>query len=50
VAAAGLSRLLRQGDIADDQRVVLVATGSGLKASDRIHSLLQGARGHCNEE
>jgi threonine synthase len=44
-AAAGLTRLLRSGGIAPGERTVLVLTGSGLKASQRIGELLGvGAR------
>ena len=39
-AAAGLSQLLQQGAISRDQTTVLVLTGSGLKASERIGQLL----------
>ncbi len=39
-AAAGLSQLLRSGAISADQTTVLVLTGSGLKASERIGQLL----------
>jgi threonine synthase len=39
-AAAGLLQLLRQRVIAPDQTTVLVLTGSGLKASERIGQLL----------
>jgi len=40
-AAAGLSQLLQQGAISRDQTTVLVLTGSGLKASERIGQLLK---------
>jgi threonine synthase len=40
-AAAGLSQLRKQGAIAEDQTTVLVLTGSGLKASERIGQLLK---------
>ena len=40
-AAAGLSQLLQQGAISRDQTTVLVLTGSGLKASERIGQLLR---------
>lgn len=44
-AAAGLSQLLHSGAISADQTTVLVLTGSGLKASERIGQLLGlGAR------
>jgi len=44
-AAAGLSQLLRSGAIGKNQTTVLVLTGSGLKASERIGQLLGlGAR------
>jgi len=44
-AAAGLSQLLASGAIGEDQTTVLVLTGSGLKASERIGQLLGlGAR------
>ncbi len=39
-AAAGLGQLMRQGAIAPDQSTVLVLTGSGLKASEKIGQLL----------
>jgi len=39
-AAAGLSQLLCSGAISADQTTVLVLTGSGLKASERIGQLL----------
>jgi threonine synthase len=39
-AAAGLSRLLADGAIRPDESTVLVLTGSGLKASERIGELL----------
>lgn len=40
-AAAGLSQLLQQGAISSDQTTVLVLTGSGLKASEKIGELLK---------
>lgn len=40
-AAAGLSQLIRRGTIGTNQRTVVVLTGSGLKASDTIRSLLE---------
>lgn len=40
-AAAGLSQLLQQGAISRDQTTVLVLTGSGLKASEKIGELLK---------
>ena len=40
VVAAGLSRLLADGAIRPDESTVLVLTGSGLKASERIGELL----------
>ena len=40
-AAAGLSQLIRSGAIRRDQTTVLVLTGSGLKASERIGELLK---------
>ena len=44
-AAAGLSQLLASGAIGKEQTTVLVLTGSGLKASERIGQLLGlGAR------
>ncbi len=44
-AAAGLCQLLRQGVITSEQTTVLVLTGSGLKASEKIGQLLGlGAR------
>jgi len=44
-AAAGLRQLLEQGTIAPEQTTVLVLTGSGLKASEKIGQLLNlGAR------
>ena len=39
--AAGLTRLLHTGEITPDQTTVLVLTGSGLKASERIGELLK---------
>jgi len=39
-AAAGLSQLIARGAIGRDQTTVLVLTGSGLKASERIGQLL----------
>ena len=39
-AAAGLSQLIRSGTIRRDQSTVLVLTGTGLKASERIGELL----------
>ena len=45
-AAAGLTRLIAAGAIDRGQTTVLVLTGSGLKASERIGQLLKvGARG-----
>ena len=45
-AAAGLRLLFRDGAIAPEETTVLVLTGSGLKASEKIGQLLQvGARG-----
>jgi len=44
-AAAGLSRLIASGAVKQGERTVLVLTGSGLKAGDRIGQLLDlGAR------
>lgn len=44
-AAAGLTRLLASGAIGSDETTVLVLTGSGLKASEKIAELLRlGAR------
>jgi threonine synthase len=40
-AAAGLSQLIRRGAIRKDETTVLVLTGSGLKASERIGELLK---------
>lgn len=40
-AAAGLSQLLRSGAVSPGQTTVLVLTGSGLKASERIGELLR---------
>ncbi len=40
-AAAGLSQLLRSGAISAGETTVLVLTGSGLKASERIGELLK---------
>ena len=40
-AAAGLSQLLRRGAIRKGEMTVLVLTGSGLKASERIGELLK---------
>ncbi|MGQ0752290.1 MAG: pyridoxal-phosphate dependent enzyme, partial [Betaproteobacteria bacterium] len=39
-AAAGLSQLVKSGAIKRDQSTVLVLTGTGLKASERIGELL----------
>ena len=39
-AAAGLSQLIRAGTVKPGERTVLVLTGSGLKASERIGELL----------
>jgi threonine synthase len=39
-AAAALTRLLRDGTIGPDQTTVVVLTGSGLKAAERIGTLL----------
>jgi threonine synthase len=39
-AAAGLSQLIASGEIRRDETTVLVLTGSGLKASERIGQLL----------
>ena len=45
-AAAGLRQLFKEGAIAPEQTTVLVLTGSGLKASEKIGQLLNvGARG-----
>jgi threonine synthase len=45
-AAAGLRQLLIQGAITPAQSTVLVLTGTGLKASEKIGQLLKvGARG-----
>lgn len=38
--AAGLSQLIRRGLVCSDEKTVLVLTGSGLKASERIGELL----------
>jgi len=40
VAAAGLSQLIARGVIRQGETTVLVLTGSGLKASERIGELL----------
>jgi threonine synthase len=40
-AAAGLSQLIRSGAVCRDETTVLVLTGSGLKASERIGELLK---------
>jgi len=40
-AAAGLRQLLKQGAITPEQTTVLVLTGSGLKASEKIGQLLK---------
>jgi threonine synthase len=40
-AAAGLTALIRAGVITDTQRTVLVLTGSGLKAGERIGDILK---------
>jgi threonine synthase len=39
-AGAALTRLLRDGTIGPDQTTVVVLTGSGLKAADRVAELL----------
>jgi threonine synthase len=39
-AAAGLSKLIASGAVKPRERTVLVLTGSGLKASERIGELL----------
>jgi len=39
-AAAGLTQLLASGEIRPDETTVLVLTGTGLKASERIGELL----------
>ena len=39
-AGAALTRLLRDGTIGPDQTTVVVLTGSGLKAAERIGELL----------
>jgi threonine synthase len=39
-AAAGLSQLIANGEVRAGERTVLVLTGSGLKAGDRIGALL----------
>ena len=45
-AAAGLRQLLKTGAITPSETTVLVLTGSGLKASEKIGQLLNvGARG-----
>ncbi|HYZ41627.1 MAG TPA: pyridoxal-phosphate dependent enzyme [Stellaceae bacterium] len=44
-AAAALTRLLHDGTIAADQSTVVVLTGSGLKAADRIAELLNPGAG-----
>jgi len=44
-AAAGLSQLISRGAISRGETTVLVLTGSGLKASERVGQLLGvGAR------
>jgi threonine synthase len=40
-AAAGLTQLIRAGAIAQSRKTVLVLTGSGLKAGERIGAVLQ---------
>jgi threonine synthase len=40
-AAAGLSQLIARGVVGQNESVVLVLTGSGLKASERIGQLLK---------
>ncbi|HWI14835.1 MAG TPA: pyridoxal-phosphate dependent enzyme, partial [Burkholderiales bacterium] len=40
-AAAGLTQLIASGEVRRDQTTVLVLTGSGLKASERIGELLK---------
>jgi threonine synthase len=43
--AAGLTKLIASGRVKANETTVLVLTGSGLKASERIGELLQlGAR------
>jgi threonine synthase len=48
-AGAALSRLLRDGTIGADQTTVVVLTGHGLKATDKIAELrgLAGRGAHC---
>lgn len=41
VAAAGLSALLRQGAIGREETTVIVLTGSGLKATQRLGELIE---------
>jgi threonine synthase len=40
-AAAGLSQLIRSGAIRREEATVMVLTGSGLKASEKIGELLE---------
>jgi len=40
-AAAGLSQLIRSGAIGREETTVMVLTGSGLKASEKIGELLE---------
>ena len=44
LAAAAFAKLLASGAVADRQETVLVLTGSGLKAADRIAALLSPAQ------
>jgi threonine synthase len=41
-ALAGLERLLSEGDIGRDDRVVVLVTGSGLKEPDRVIEMVEG--------
>ncbi len=41
VAAAGLSALLREGAIGSEETSVVVLTGSGLKATQRLGELIE---------
>jgi threonine synthase len=44
VAAALLDRLLKKGDLGSDENIVVILTGSGLKAGELITSIREGFR------
>ena len=48
VATAGLSRLIMEGDISTGESTVVVLTGSGLKATDKIKTLLKDNNKNLN--